>query len=76
LDFKDGYDVLALSLVTSIQSFEFVACSIVLMARFIDFHASYFSILDCDFQLDLEEGIQNVVSPSSKKLVSMKPFNF
>jgi hypothetical protein len=73
---KDGHDLLALRLVTSIKSFEFVACSIVLMDRFIDFHASHFSILESNFQLDLEKGIQIMVSPSSKRLMSIDPFNF
>jgi hypothetical protein len=55
---KHGHDLLALRLVTSIHSFEFVACSIVLMARLFDSHANYFSILEGTFYLDVEEVIQ------------------
>jgi hypothetical protein len=70
---KDGHDLLALRLVTSLWICIF---SIVLMARLLNSHASYFSIWESTFQLDLEEDIQIVVNPSSKRLVSMKNFNF
>jgi hypothetical protein len=74
--FKHGHDLLAFRLVRSIHYFAFVACSVVLMARLLDFHASYFSILESTFQLGLEEGIQIMVNPSSKRLVSTNPFTF
>jgi len=43
------------------------------MDRLIDSHATYFSSLESTFQLDFEEGIQIVVNPSFKRLVSMNP---
>jgi hypothetical protein len=38
------------------------------MARSLDCHASYFSILESTFQLDLQEGIQIVVNPFFQKV--------
>ena len=38
------------------------------MARLLDSHASYFSILESTFQFDLEKDIQNMVNTSSKKV--------
>ena len=70
---KDGHDLLALRLVTSIHSSEIVAFHFFML---LDSHAIYFSILESTFQLDLEEGIQIMVNPPSKRLVPMNPFNF